>query len=298
MKTGFIYAGQGQQFLDMGKDLVSEYSLAKSIYEEASYITNYDILNFNEEELANTKYTQIAIYTLNYIVDKLLENKNIKADYVCGLSLGEYNALVNSEVISFNDGLEIIKERAIIMSEAYAPYETGLMAVLKTNKDEVNNLIKDTSVEIANYNTDSQIVIGGYTSELLKLRKIFKENRILAIPLKVSIVSHTSLLQAASNELYEVLKTYTFAKPIKPFINNLEAKIQSDHFSESLSKHIRSSTHLNESIKLMYENGVRRFVEVGVKGSISKLIKEILKDKEIEIINVYDLKTLEGVNNE
>ena len=298
MKTGFIYAGQGQQFLDMGKDLVSEYSLAKSIYEEASNITSYDILNLNQEELSNTKYTQVAIYTLNYIVDKLLENKNIKADYVCGLSLGEYNALVNSEVISFSDGLEIIKERAIIMSEAYAPYETGLMAILKTNKDEVLKIIKDTSLKIANYNTESQIVIGGYSEDLSKIRNTFKENKILAIPLKVSIVSHTDLLSEASIDLYNILVKYNFKKPNKPFINNVEAKIQTDMFSESLSKHIRSSTHLNESIKLMYEEGVRRFIEIGPKGSISKLVKEILKDKDIEIINVYDVNTLEGVNYE
>lgn len=298
MKTGFIFAGQGQQFLDMGKDLVNDYPEAKETYKLASEILGYDLHSLSLEQLSDTKYTQPALYTLNAVLNNILNNKGIMPDYVAGLSLGEYNALLSANVFSFTDGLEIIAKRANIMGSAFIKNETGMLACLKTDYKTVQNIIQDTGLEICNYNTNSQIVIGGLNSEIEEIRPIFKANKILAIPLKVSTVSHMSLLEAASNDLQTVLEQYTFKKPEIKFINNLAAEFQDKDFTETLSKHICSPTHLVQTIEKMYAYGVRRFIEVGPKGSISKFIKEIVNDDEIIIINVYDSLSLEGVNYE
>lgn len=297
MKTGFIFAGQGQQFLDMGKDLVSKYPLAQEKYDIAQEILGYDLLNLNLESLNNTKFTQPALYVLNAVLADILKLHHIEAEVVAGLSLGEYNALLYSGVFSFSDGLKIIKERAYLMANAYSENETGMLACLKVDIDQVNELIKDSSLEICNINTPSQIVVGGFRDEVVRMRKVFKENKVLAIPLKVSTISHTSLLKDQSVTLHSILSNFEYNKPKVDFVNNLNGELQSDNFILSLSKHISHPTNLSKSISLMKELEVRRFIEVGPKGSISKFVKEIVNDDSIEILNVYDITSLEGVIN-
>lgn len=298
MKIGFIFAGQGQQFLDMGQDLVENCSFAKEIYSEAEAILGYSLLSLSKDQLENTEYTQPALYTLGAVLDKLLKNKNIEPSYVAGLSLGEYNALLSADVFTFSEGLKLIEKRAKIMANAFKENETGMIACLKTSYAAIEEILSESSLEICNYNSPSQIVLGGMSDEVTRMLPILKANKIIAIPLKVSTVSHMSLLNAASLELAKVLATVDFKTPKIDFINNLQAQIQNDNFVDTLAKHIASPTQLYKSVEEMYDLGVRHFIEVGPKGSIRKLIKEIIKDDDVIISNVYDLKTLEGVSHE
>lgn len=298
MKIGFIFAGQGQQFLDMGQDLVENCSFAKEIYSEAEAILGYSLLSLSKDQLENTEYTQPALYTLGAVLDKLLKNKNIEPSYVAGLSLGEYNALLSADVFTFSEGLKLIEKRAKIMANAFKENETGMIACLKTSYAAIEEILSESSLEICNYNSPSQIVLGGMSDEVTRMLPILKANKIIAIPLKVSTVSHMSLLNAASLELAKVLATVDFKTPKIDFINNLQAQIQNDNFVDTLAKHIASATQLYKSVEAMYDLGVRHFIEVGPKGSIRKLIKEIIKDDDVIISNVYDLKTLEGVSHE
>lgn len=289
IKKGILFAGQGQQFLFMGHDLVEKYDVADKIYKKAHDILGYDVLNLNEDELNETQYTQPAIFVLNYALSRILD---IKVDVVAGLSLGEYSALVYAGVLRFDEALYIVKERAELMQNAYEPNETGMMALLKTDFETVESAISDLDVEISNYNTPNQIVIGGKIDDLKSAKKVLRKRGIrLAVMLNVSSVSHTSLMKETSMQLKEVLKRYDFKTPQIDFINNVGAKIQTDHFVDSLSRQISEMTRMAETIQKMLDMGVSEIIELGPKGSLSKFVKSI--DPDISTINIYDV---EGIN--
>ena len=289
MTLGILFAGQGQQFLFMGQDLAEKYPLAKEIYTKAESILGYDVLNLSEEQLNETQYTQPAVFVLNYVLSEVL---SIKADYVAGLSLGEYSALVYAGVLNFEDALKTVQKRAKIMQSAFTPGETGMMALLKTDFESAEKAIEGLDLAICNYNTPSQIVVGG-TSKAIEDSKVLLKNRgiRLAIVLKMSSVSHMYLMNEASEKLRVELEKLDYAQPKVNFINNINAEIQVSGFSDTLARQISEMTRMYESIQLMLDCGVTEFVEIGPKGSISKFVKEI--DKNASIVNIYDVEGIE-----
>ncbi|MDR1782366.1 MAG: ACP S-malonyltransferase [Bacilli bacterium] len=308
MKIGFIFAGQGNQYQGMGQDLYEKYPLVKDYFNKANMILGYDLynicLNNPDNKLNDTIYTQPALVTLDHCLYKLLEINNIKPHIIAGLSLGEYNALCASDVITFEDMINIIKQRALIMSNAFKKDSTGMAAILKANPHEVEQLLKDNfnnEVAICNYNTDDQVVIGGYKDCLNDAISFLKERGYKRIiPLQVSVVSHMNLLNKASDLLKEELEKYHFNIPKYLFINNINATFQVDNFVPSLARQISCPTKMAQTIKLMLENDIDTFIEIGPKKTISSFIKSIAskQDKEIKIFNVYDDKTLLETINE
>lgn len=302
MKIGFVFAGQGQQFLGMGNDLALEYQWANDIFNEASDILGYDLLKLINEDpikLNQTAYTQPALFTVNYVLEKFLEKNNIKPQMVAGLSLGEYNALVVAGVLSFSDALKIIKVRAFLMDNAFNKGETKMAAVLKANADKINEILKadilEGDIQICNYNTYDQVVIGGSSDKLELVIPLLNEQGFKrVIPLDVSCVSHHHLLQKKADELALELAKYEFKQPEIDFIGNVNGQIQVDDFDKSLANHIIKPTYMAKSIELMLNSGIDVFIEIGPKKTISSFIKSIAKvlDKDVKIFNVYDLTTL------
>ena len=290
MKIGFIFAGQGQQFLYMGQDLYEAYPEAKRIYDEATEILGYDVLNLDEAKLIQTRYTQPALFTLGAVLDRVLKQEGIKPDVVAGLSLGEYNALYSSSILDFKEALELIQKRAILMQDAFEPYTTSMAACLRTDLKTVEDLLENTKVEVCNVNTPSQIVIGGLKEDLDEVLIKLKENKVRAIPLKVSTVSHMSLLDQEAKLLKEELDKIIFKTPQIPFINNVEASFQEDNFADTLSRQISNRTLMAKTIQLMLDEGVETIIEVGPKKTIVSFVKEI--NKATKTYNVYDLESL------
>lgn len=289
MRRALIFAGQGQQFLHMGQDLAAAYPQVQALYDKAQAISGIDILNLNEEDINQTRFTQLALYVLECSVLSLLED--LKYDVVCGLSLGEYGALTAAKVLDFEAGVKLLQNRGAIMDQAFDPGTTGMAALLKTDIDTVEAALQDTNVEICNYNTASQFVIGGLKSDLEAITPILKEKGIrMIIPLKVSSVSHMSLLEDASVQLRELLDKVDFKAPQCQFIANVSADYQVDGFAQSLQKQISQRTRMHETITRMVNDGVREFVEIGPAGSLSKFIKAY--DKSLVTDCIYDLETL------
>ncbi len=290
MRIGFIFAGQGQQFLYMGQDLAQNYKTAQKIYTRAESIVEYDVLSLDQEKLNQTEYTQVALYVLSCALNDVLKEQGIEPSMVAGLSLGEYNALYSADVFDFETGLKLIQKRAKLMQDAFEPYETGMAACLRTDRHTIEKLLENTDVEICNVNTPSQIVIGGRSKDLDEVLKTFKENKIRAIKLKVSSVSHMSLLSKESEALKKILDEIEFNEPSVPFINNVDATFQTKDFSESLSRQISENTELAQSIQLMIDEGIQSILEIGPKNTITKFVKEI--DPSIQTFNIYDENTL------
>ena len=289
MKRALIFAGQGQQFHHMGQDLAQAYPAVLDMYTKAQDITGIDILNLDETMINQTKYTQLALYVLECAITHLLDGVDV--DVVAGLSLGEYSALTKAGVIDFESGVRLIQARAAIMDSAFEPGTTGMLALLKTDIDTVESVLDGSDVEVCNYNTATQIVVGGKQSDLESITPALKEAGIrMVIPLKVSSVSHMSLLSNASQKLRTVLDDVDFKEPTIPFIANVSAQYQTTGFADTLQQQISQRTRMYETLQLMINDGVTEFMEIGPKGSLSKFVKSI--DKSLETHSIYDLETL------
>ncbi len=312
MKIAFIFSGQGSQYIGMGKELYDNILVSREILDKSKKLLDFDIkelmFNGNKEVLDITENTQPAILIMSIMAMKALEEKGIKPNVVSGLSLGEYSALIASKALSFEEAIPLIRKRGKLMQEAVPIGIGSMVAIMGLPLDKVNfaiNKAKDIGVvEISNYNTNNQIVIGGEKLAVERAKEICLEiGAKRAIELKVSGPFHTSLLENASIKLREELNKIEFSKPEIKIISNVTADTieNKDEIKDILCKQIKSSVRWSESVDKMLNMGVDIFIELGPSRVLSGFIKEISREKglKINIFNVEDIKslnkTIEGI---
>ena len=299
-KTAFLFAGQGAQYLGMGRDLYDHYPIVKETIDQASQVLGYDLrhlIDTEEEKLNQTRYTQPAILATSVAIYRLLQEKGYKPDMVVGLSLGEYSALVASGALNFEDAVALVAKRGAYMEEA-APAGSGKMvAVLNTPVEVIEETCRKASelgvVTPANYNTPAQIVIGGEVVAVDRAVELLQEaGAKRLIPLKVSGPFHTALLEPASQKLAETLAQVNFSDFTCPLVGNTEARVmQKEDIAQLLTRQVKEPVRFYESIAVMQEAGVTNFIEIGPGKVLSGFVKKI--DKTAKLTSVEDQASLE-----
>ena len=303
-----LFPGQGSQFVGMGKDLYNAFDLVKKIFNEADEKLNYKlskiILEGPENELKLTKNTQPAILTISHSIFKLMkeefniEHKNVK--YFAGHSLGEYSALVSSGSLNFLDAIYLLHERGKSMQEAVPEGTGSMLAVMGTKIDELEKLIKQLSrdlgvCEIANDNSEGQIILSGHIKAINEMNKILKNLKKRSIFLPVSAPFHCSLMRSAADKMDEKIKNTTFKNPKISLVANVTAQEvkDSEEIKNLLVKQIVSRVRWRESVLYMIQNGVNEFIEIGPGKVLSGLIKRISDKVSSKSINtIEEIKSL------
>ena len=288
MKRAFLFPGQGSQIVGMGKDIYEKYDEAKKIYDEASEISGMDIKKIcfegPEGTLNKTENTQIAILTTSLAILEVLKSKGIEAEITCGLSLGEYCALIYSGIISFEDGIKLIKKRGYYMGNLIPDEEYEMAAVIGLDSSKIEEICKEVKdlgkfVVPANYNCSSQTVVSGVKDAVEEVIEKLKEaGAKRVIPLKTSGPFHTEKLIEAKKAYEKELENVTFnlnENNVK-VIKNLDGTYynENDNVKEILAKHIISSVRFDRAIKLMQEENVDEYVEIGPRKNFNRFCKE------------------------
>lgn len=302
MKIAFMFPGQGAQTVGMGKDLYEHYEEVRKVYEEASKIAGKDIakLTFESslEELSKTENAQLAIATMSIGILELLKKENIVADIAVGLSLGEYPALMYSGYIRFEDGINLLRHRGYFMGNLVPKEKYAMAAIigLESSKiEEVCAKIREEGVFVvpANYNYSAQTVISGEEEGIEKAIEMLKESGAKkAIKLQTSGPFHTSKLEEARKAYKKELEKVSFQEGNIKVIKNLDGTIYkaSDDMQEILANHIVSPVRFDKAIKLMEEEGIDTFVEIGPGKALSGFIKKEKKDA-----NVFNIDNIENL---
>ena len=294
-----IFPGQGSQMIGMGKEFYDKFELVKNLFKEADDTLNFSIskliLEGPKEELDLTANTQPAIFLISYSIYHVIKKEfNIdlsKAKYFAGHSLGEYSALSCAGYLNFSDTLKILRTRGDAMQNSVPKGEGGMVAVLGSTVEIVEKILKDNekslSVEIANDNSEGQIVLSGKMDDVDKFILLLKENSIKNIKLPVSAPFHCSLMNKATNIMNDELNKINFIEGKNKLISNVTANeiLNTNELKDLLVKQIENRVRWRESVINMIGGGVNHFIEIGPGKVLSGLVKRISKEVKIDTIN-------------
>ncbi len=302
-KKAFIIPGQGCQKEGMGSDLYEQFPQARELFERANDFLGYKITEVmfhgTEEELMETKNTQPSVFVYETIL--ALCQDDVKPDVVAGHSLGEFAALVVNGTLTFEDGLNLVLNRALIGQKACEKYPTGMGAVIGLTDEYVAQRIKEIwdetgePIYFANYNGPGQVVISGSMKGVMKACKAFrKEGAKKAVPLAIGGSFHTPYMDEAREELGEIIKKTTFSTPTIPIYQCVDALPHTDpeEIRVNLIQHITHPVLWTDMTRNMVIDGVTEFYEVGTDDTLEKIVRRMAPDLHQQ--SLLDVPTYAG----
>ena len=306
-----IFPGQGSQIVGMGKELHAKFDTVKKLFNEADKILEFSIssliLEGPKDQLDLTENTQPAIFLVGYSIFQLLKKEFKldlnKANFFAGRSLGEYTALASADVLSFSDTLRILKIRGNAMQSAIPKGEGGMVAVLGSDIEQIEKIIEENKDKyecfIANDNSNGQLVVSGNINNIDKFILDLKSNSIKNIKLPVSAPFHCKLMKKATDIMTKEITKLEFKDPKNILISNVTGKevTSSSLLKDLLIKQIESRVRWRESVMLMINKGVNKFIEIGPGKVLSGLIKRIDRNVKVSAINNEEDIKLININD-
>lgn len=303
MTNAFVFPGQGSQSLGMGKALAETNPIAKAVFQEVNDALNQDLTAImwgeNADALNLTENTQPALMAVSVAVSRVLENQGgftlaDKGAYVAGHSLGEYSALTAVNCLKLSDTAKLLKIRGQAMQRAVPVGKGAMAAIIGLSFDDVEALTNDAGCELANDNSDGQVVISGSKETVERACELAKEKgakRALILP--VSAPFHCSLMQPAADEMRDALAEATFNAPSLPVVANVTANAETDPntIRDLLVDQITGRVRWRESVGYMGQQGVANMFELGSGKVLSGLARRINKD-----ITCANAETPEGID--
>jgi [acyl-carrier-protein] S-malonyltransferase len=294
MKNCFIFSGQGSHRPGMSLNLYNTFQIAKDRIELSNKILGYDIseIMFSAEEnvLRQTQYAQPAIFIHSTILFDLIKDQK-ECVAVAGHSLGELSALYANNFFDFETGLKIVDVRARAMHECELNYPGKMSAVIGTSIDKIQSICDSVDCQIANINSDSQIVISGSEESIDLASKSLKNIGSKVIPLSVSGAFHSKLMYDAKNQLIDIINTSSFNEVCYPIVSNFNAKpnISIESIKDALIEQIDNPVQWSKSIKSLSKLS-SEFLEIGPKKVLSNIIKKI--DDSLTITTYNSIENL------
>ncbi|HAW50051.1 TPA: [acyl-carrier-protein] S-malonyltransferase [bacterium] len=289
-RIAWVFPGQGSQYVGMGKEIYENYKDAKDIFDEASSVLGYNVARFCFEGplefISQTEYAQPLIFTVSIAYLKVLPQNFQFPIYVAGHSLGEYSALVAADVLNFLEDLRIVQKRAALMKEFAEKEDGGMSACLGLPIEKIEEISKETDVEIANINSKTQIVISGKKSNLKRAEEIVKSLGGKAIRLKTQGSFHSSLMRDIGINLGNFLESFEMKKPKIKIVQNTTGRPTDDPNSirQGLIDQVSSKVQWEKTMSFMRDEKIKTIIEIGPGKVLSNLIKR--EFSEISAISV------------
>lgn len=305
-KIAFLFAGQGAQYVGMGKELYDSFAVCRRVFEEADESVGFKLTKLifkgQKQELDLTENTQPAIVAVSIAAYKAISEFGIVPDVAVGLSLGEYSALTAGGAFETRQVIPLVRKRGRFMQEAVPAGVGKMCAVLGLSEEKVREACKEAGaygiVEPANFNCPGQIVIGGELRAVDEAARLAKEKgAVKTIDLPVSAPFHTSMLSPAADRLRSELEAIELKDLKIPVISNVTADYigSKSELKDLLVRQVKSSVLFEQSIRRLIDDGVTDFVELGPGRTLSGFVKRI--DRNLGIYNVEDLASLKSTVN-
>jgi [acyl-carrier-protein] S-malonyltransferase len=302
-KVAFVFPGQASQYPGMGRELAERYPVARAVFEEADKALGFAISKIcfegTEEELKLTANTQPAILAVSTAAYRVLEEKGISPDYVAGHSLGEYSALVAAGSLKFVDAVKLVRKRGTYMQEAVPAGQGAMAAIMGVSPAVVMDACKRAAQgEIctpANLNSPEQTVISGSAGAVKRAVEIASQlGAKRSMVLAVSAPFHSALMMPAQEKLEKDLDATTFVDLQVPLVTNVDADTirRGDEARSALVRQVSMPVRWEESMRLLMDEGVNTFVEVGPGRVLTGLMRQI--ERSVAMLNVEDEKSLQA----
>lgn len=301
-KLAFLFPGQASQYPGMGRELVENHPVARQVFDDADDALGFSLSQMcfsgSEDDLKLTANTQPAILTASVATYRILEEKGVRPDFVAGHSLGEYSALVAGGGLSFADAVRLVRKRGAYMQEAVPAGEGAMAAILGLSPAVVVDICKRAAggqvVSPANLNSPEQTVISGHAAAVKRAVELASQSGAKrAVILPVSAPFHCALMKPAQERLEADLRGPAFSNLAMPVVTNVDADTiaTGEEARDALIRQVSMPVRWEESVRLLIEEGVTSFVEVGPGRVLTGLLRQI--ERSVHALNVEDEKSLQ-----
>lgn len=306
----FVFPGQGSQEVGMGQALAENYAEARKLFEQADDILDFPLSRLcfagPEEALNDTINTQVAIFVTSLAALTALRSAGytVQPRYVAGHSLGEYSAYVAAGVVSFEDGLRLVRERGRLMKKAGELNPGSMAAILKLEDETVAKICRDVTaagqgtLQVANYNSPGQVVISGHKAAVergVELALAAKARKAVKLP--ISIAAHSELMRVVTDEFREAVDKTHLNLPEMPIIANITAEplTSLEAIRAEMEGQLTASVRWTATVQWLVQHGITQVIEIGPKNVLTGLIRRI--DKEVQTHNVGTPAEIEALLN-